>query len=926
MSPGGSRSLRSQLVATFLAIAILPSALLGLLAGRYLLAKLREDVAARNLQVALAVSGEVGRFLEAQLVYLHNVVLLVSARAETTSSIETHLALHLSANPALKSILLLDDRGVVGHVVPFDADVRGIDLSRQPFVREARARGEPTWSSATIAMQTGQPMVTLVVPGNPWTAVGYLDLEALRTIVERPRIGPSGDAAVIDSDGTVIAHWDRRLVREQVNVKEPGLVAEALAGRDGTAEISFLGRPHLGSAVRVPLTHWAVLVAEPVEKAYAQVYRIRDLLFAVVGAALVAAVAAGVLSARRILRPLQALSGHTRRIAAGDLGTPAASAPGPGFHELDALSRDFDAMVSAVRMREEALERSEASYRRLVSAPQVGVLRSTMAGEILFANEAMARLLGLDSPRDARGRSIIPFYKDPAERERLLREVTEQGRAANRELHFVTAAGEERVVLINVARDDETLTSVLVDITDLTRAAADRARLEQQLFHAQKVEAVGRLAGGVAHDFNNLLTAIIAEASHIRDSRPDAASTRESAEGILDAAGRAANLTRSLLAFGRKQVLQRKPVDLREVVDGVAKMLRRLIGEDMEFEVSLPEESLVAVADRGQIEQVLVNLCTNARDAMPGGGRLEVSADRVDLSAQAARSLDLARGGAYVRIRVRDTGVGMSREVQERAFEPFFTTKEAGKGTGLGLAIVYGIVRQHEGAISVSSSPRSSSAGAGSPSATSPTSISSISSGTVSSSVSSGTDSSKSPAGTGLPSTTSPTSSGTGTAGGTGTTFTVLLPAASEPVERPFDAPANRPVPGGRETILLAEDEPTVRSVLRRTLEEAGYRVVESSDGEEAVRRFEESPENVELCLLDVVMPRMNGREAFEAISALRPDVPVVLLSGYAADVLEDRSAGLRGPELLSKPITPAELLDKVRGALDRARTRRSVP
>jgi CheY-like chemotaxis protein len=329
-------------------------------------------------------------------------------------------------------------------------------------------------------------------------------------------------------------------------------------------------------------------------------------------------------------------------------------------------------------------------------------------------------------------------------------------------------------------------------------------------------------------------------------------------DGILEAAGRAAGLTRSLLAFSRKQPLQPRPVDLRELVRGVAAMLRRLLGEDVEFVVDLPAEPLVAVVDPARLEQVLVNLGTNARDAMPGGGTLTVAAARAAPAPDEAAALGLEGPGPWLRLTVRDTGQGMSEEVQRQAFEPFFTTKGLGKGTGLGLSIVHGIVRQHGGAVALASRP------------------------------------------------------------GEGTTFTIWLPTSEAPAAPLHAATAAALGPGGKETILVAEDEAAVRRVFTTTLRRAGYTVVEAADGADAVARFRERRAEIDLCLLDVIMPRLNGREALEAIRLLKPGARVLLVSGYTGNVLEERGLDMESVGLLQKPLAPGDLLRHVRRALDR--------
>ena len=851
--------LAAWLAGSALLVALVPALLLAGVALRDLSDREQERAAERSSQLAQAVAGEVGRFLDAQLIHLTEVRIAAEGHAGPGhGDLDDQLKLHLATNPVLQSIMLVDRRGRVIHEEPDDPDLHGSDLSGQPWLREAWTREAATWSTATISPKTGQPSVTLVVPGKAWTVVGYLDLATLAEITNRVRSGPAGGASVLDRDGTFIAHRDARLVREHLGLRGVPLVKRALFGEEGTGLIALGGEPQLASVATVPHTGWVVLVSEPAQAAFAKLARSRLVLLAVLAAGLAVAALTALLLARRILRPVRALAAHARSLAAGG-PVPAVAAGGAiRFRELQELAQAFDRMAEAVRARERALQQSEASFRTLVDTPLVGVLRTTVEGRILFANQAMARILAAPSPEALLGRSIVEFYLDPAGRSDLVRRLLAEGRLTNQELSIRRVDGRPSTVLINVGRDGETLAGMVVDISDIKASAEARERLEQQLERAQRVEAVGRLAGGVAHDLNNVLTAIIGFAHMLSEAVPPGHEERESVDGILEAAGRAATLTRSLLAFSRKQPLQPRPVDLRELVRGVAAMLRRLLGEDVEFVVDLPDEPLVAVVDPARLEQVLVNLGTNARDAMPGGGRLTVSAARAALAPGEAASLGLEGAGPWLALAVRDTGQGMSEEVQRQAFEPFFTTKGMGKGTGLGLSIVHGIVRQHGGAVAVASRP------------------------------------------------------------GEGATFTIYLPASDAPAAALQPATAAPLGPGGHETILVGEDEEAVRRVFTTTLRRAGYTVVEASDGADAVARFRERRAEIDLCLLDVIMPRLNGREALEAIRLLKPGARVLLVSGYTGNVLEERGLETESVGLLQKPLPPADLLRHVRRALDR--------
>ncbi len=393
----------------------------------------------------------------------------------------------------------------------------------------------------------------------------------------------------------------------------------------------------------------------------------------------------------------------------------------------------------------------------------------------------------------------------------------------------------------------------LVAVNDVT---AHRS-LEEQLRQAQKMEAVGRLAGGVAHDFNNLLQVIIGTCELALADLAERGAHRKAFGIISEAADRAAGLTRQLLAFARKQVLEPKVLDLNQVVAGLEKMLPRLLGEDVRVVHRLAADLGRVKADPGQVEQVLVNLAVNARDAMPGGGTLTIETANVDLDEAYTREHPGASPGPHVLVAVTDTGTGIAPEVREHLFEPFFTTKEVGKGTGLGLATVYGIVKQSGGCIYVYSEP------------------------------------------------------------GQGAIFKVFLPRVDGAVDPWRGDAAAGPTPGGSETVLVAEDEAAVRGLLCQVLAAKGYAVLEAANGAEALGVAEGHPGPIHLVVADVVMPDLGGRELAERLRLGRPGLRVLYVSGYTDDAILRRGALEPGAAFLQKPFSPAALARKVREVLD---------
>jgi two-component system, cell cycle sensor histidine kinase and response regulator CckA len=389
-----------------------------------------------------------------------------------------------------------------------------------------------------------------------------------------------------------------------------------------------------------------------------------------------------------------------------------------------------------------------------------------------------------------------------------------------------------------------------------SRDITERKSLEKQLQHSQKMEAIGTLAGGIAHDFNNILTAITGFATLLKMHMDNDKQLTSYVEEILNGSDRAARLTRSLLTFSRKQEIKLKLTNLNEVISGVEKMLRRLIREDIILGTRLASEDLVVMADAGQIEQVLINLAANARDAINENGMITIRSKLVELGQEFRMAHGYGKPGSYALLTFTDSGTGMDEKTRQRIFEPYFTTKEVDKGTGLGLSVAYGIIKQHNGFITCYSEP------------------------------------------------------------GRGTTFRIYLPVFNMPAENRKSAP-DLPLPRGNETILLAEDDSQTRRLSRMILENFGYRVIEAANGEEAVAQFTAHKDEIRIVLLDVIMPRKNGKEAFRLMEQIKPGTKVIFVSGYTADIFKKDEKFEEGINFLSKPILHKELLVTLRNLLD---------
>jgi len=519
---------------------------------------------------------------------------------------------------------------------------------------------------------------------------------------------------------------------------------------------------------------------------------------------------------------------------------------------LPAIERELrDAKARA------ALRATEASFQTLVEHAPVGIYRSTPQGRFLSVNAAVVRMLGYDSAADVlaleMGRDV---YADAAERQRLV----ERDSYSDRQYDNVEATWKRRdgrllTVQLSVRAVRNGAGQVEYYET-FVRDVTDQRRLQQQVLQSQKMEAVGRLAGGIAHDFNNLLTVITSYSDLLLEDLAPGDAKRDDLEQVRKAADGAAALTRQLLAFSRQQVVEPRVVSLNTVIEGLQKILRRVIGEDIVLTTTLAPDLGAVRADVGQLEQVLMNLAVNARDAMPTGGRLTVETANVEHDPEYARGQEAAAVHRFAMLAVTDTGCGMDEATKARIFEPFFTTKEPGKGTGLGLATVYGIVNQVGGFIWVYSEPDQ------------------------------------------------------------GTSFKIYLPEVDATAER-VTAVAGARVPGGTETVLLVEDAAAVRAVTKQVLERQGYMVLEAADGEAALQLTQRHRGPIHLLLTDVVMPRVSGRELAEQFARLRPDAKVLYASGYTDDSVVRHGILESGTAYLQKPFSPESLARKVRDVLD---------
>jgi PAS domain S-box-containing protein len=578
----------------------------------------------------------------------------------------------------------------------------------------------------------------------------------------------------------------------------------------------------------------------------------RSSVMAAVIAALVASL--WILLSRLVTRRAERLVASTHRITQGDFSARGELA---GSDELARLSLSIDRMAAALGEKTAALESSERRFRQLIEHGSDVILAVERGGTIRYASPSAERVLGR-VPDELVGCRVEDLV-DAADAERTAAVVAgaferPEPDLRREEVRCRAADGTVRILEITGYAPPELRArgEAVLNARDLT----SWRELEDQLRQAQKMEAIGRLAGGVAHDFNNYLTAILGYGELLAEHLTAGSAAAGQLDEIRSAARRAASLTGKLLAFGRRQMLQPSDIDLNRVVAGLEELVRRLLGETMLLELDLSPRPVWVHADRMQLEQVILNLATNARDAMSRGGRLTIATERLEPGARPEPNGEAARRPLAI-LRVRDDGAGMSEEILERIFDPFFTTKEVGRGTGLGLSTVVGIVEQSGGHVKVESSP------------------------------------------------------------GAGSVFEVGLPAIEPSGTSEIDRAPSGPLEAGIETVLVVEDEAAIRRMLVATLSAHGYRVLTAETPRRALELLGGSSAELDLLLTDIVMPDLSGPELAAELRILRPELRVLYISGYSEEVVR-REGGLEeGARLLAKPFTSRALLAAVRAVLD---------
>lgn len=828
----------------------------------------KDGIRSRSQQIAADISKDLDELIIRSRAILMTLAKHPSVMARNSQECDRLFAELLPHYPMHINIVAADMNGFnYGSGVPAK-DVRKLNYQNMEWFQRAR-EGESVAADRHISRLFEKPSAMIAEPvyfGKRQVGVVGLpfNLDKVREFIAKAWGLPDGSTIdVVDSKGNnlVCIYYQAGKALETENESACLVKTQFLNAKGSEESVGPDGIKRLYSFSGLTQAGWTVIAGVPVDAAYA---RASDMTIRFVGMILAGAVLAfilGMIFSRNITRRVYALSKGLEAIEQGKLNHQMDLS---GDDELSDAARSFNRMAAERRRAEDGLQKTNQFLSSVFESMGEGLVVIDPEFRIISANKEYCRKIGMPMS------DIIGKYCYEVSHHRQS-PCYEAGEECSSHHTFRTAEphvavhthydknGENiytEVKSYPIKDASGNVTSVVEIMNDIT----EKRRLEEQLRQAQKLEAVGVLAGGVAHDFNNILSAIIGYTHVALMKMKEDEPLRHELEQVLAASERATTLTQSLLAFSRKQVVNLAPVDVNGLIERFEKFLRKLIREDIELRTRVSKDSLVVMADSGQIEQVLMNLVANARDAMPGGGRLTIETAAVHLSDDFTKAHGYGKPGDYALIAVTDTGVGMDERTREKIFEPFFTTKEQGKGTGLGLAMVYGIVKKHDGFINVYSEP------------------------------------------------------------GKGTTFKIYLPltrSAADETDR-TERIQDMPVAGGTETVLVAEDDDALRRLVTTVLRHYGYTVIEAADGMEAIRKFTEHKDAIRLAVLDGIMPKKNGKEVYDELQAAAPGLKVIFMSGYAEGVLTESEMREKGLTFLLKPISPNELARRVREALDR--------
>ncbi len=875
-------SLRGKILLWIMPIAILGLVSLSIVAYKYINIVIEKELSSSMLMSVGKSAESINRWLATIMVEPETIASTPAAKrinedfdAFDVQNISRHKILHEKHPDIFQDIYAANRKGEY-HTVLQNGSEYSIytgDIANRPYFLSIMAGGPTQITPPLISRTTGIPTIFMVSPilddnKQPQGLVGAgISLTYIQQIAEDLKAGKTGYGFIVAKDGTYISHPEHNMVMQK-KIVERGVHSEhelgvlMISGGSGVYSYVQEGQEMVAFYQPIPITGWSVATVIPASELFAPAIKMMRLLSVITLIFALCIALAISLAMQRLIRPLQVLAVRAQEISAGNLGGTDLLVS--SSDEIGILSQSFNLMADNLRTTLSGLKESEDNFRGIFENSIEGIMQTTLQGKMINANPAMARMLGYESAEVLISSSENiqqQLYVNPDDRNQLLSELRKTGSIHDLEVQFRRYDNDIIWVSISafLVRDAEgeplRIEGLFFDITDRRRAEQERGKLFEQLVQAQKLEAVGQLAGGVAHDFNNMLAVILGRTQlTLLDMKPTDKHYATFVE-IENAAEHSVNLTRQLLAFARKQTVAPRHININQSISTTFNLLRRLITEDIEL-IFQPEDNVGLVfIDPDQVGQILTNLCVNARDSISDNGKIIIETHNVAFDASYCKKYPDYIPGEYVCLSVTDNGSGMDKTTQKHIFEPFFTTKGIAKGTGLGLSTVYGIVKQNNGFIDLYSEL------------------------------------------------------------GQGTVVRVYIPQ-QEGAQSLLRVEPDPPILLNIGMVLLVEDEPRLLAISKAILEELGCKVLAANSPAEAISFVKDSQYTIDLLLTDVVMPEMNGRELAAQISKIRPEIRCLYMSGYTADIIASKGVLDEGLNFIQKPFSPQALAAKIQDVI----------
>ncbi|MBI9104369.1 MAG: response regulator [Spirochaetales bacterium] len=807
----------------------------------------RNETAKETNTLNSTVNYQINQFFTVPSVMMYQLKGMLEINEEIHSHQDTdaHLNLSLDAVPFFNRIMVLDHEGKVLHLVPFNEDFLEMDFSKQPFFKEGFQRGEIRWSPIFISSITGKPLIAATIDFKFGKIVGYINIAHLIELVGDIEISHGGYAVVTDQDGTMIVHPDKLLMEQRVNISNEEAVIRAVNGEKGELTVRKDNHTFLCAYSQVSNFNWILLVYQDKKELYSTIYLLIKLILVILTITIGTSIIMSLYISKRILHPLDLLNKITEKIGIGEYDSFFWK---KSYKEFDSLADNYSRMVQAVKTRENEIDNLRRHLSSIIDSMPSLVIGVDSEFSITLWNKRAQEVIKIKS-EEAVGQKIMdvfPFledYRDMIVKCLYQQEILSLNKIKSENIELGSYID---ILMFPLISNDKKEVGIRID--DMTSIVNSELIIQQ----SDKLNSLGKLSAGISHDLNNMLTPILGYGELLEDKLKNDPESVAFTIQIQEAAMKAQKLVRQLLVFSKKQQLNYNNVNINQLLGGFKKLLDHSLPENIDISYILKEALPPIRADEGQLEQVVMNLSINGRDAMPDGGDLTFETDYIRLEKPLNNQWKWRGPEDFVTLAISDTGFGMSDETLSRIFEPFYSTKGR-KGTGLGLSMVYGIIEQHNGYISVQSELLK------------------------------------------------------------GTKFTFFLPVVAESNPLLQESQENKKeiiTHGGK--ILLVEDDFQVIELIKTFLQKEKFHVVPAKNGFDALSIFEKDIEAFDLVLTDVIMPKISGRELVQKLREKKSDLPVVFMSGYTDNIVSEKEWDGDFTAFIEKPFKFNDLLDVI--------------